>query len=90
MTDVNPYAPPDASGQPRARIERPREGWQVRSTQGGLALIFIAFLTTFDIRRGAEEMWFAGAVVCYLAFTSAFVAVTGRWFSLRRLFRGPT
>ncbi len=59
MIDENPYAPPDAGGQPCASTERPREGWLVRSTQGGLALIFITFLTIFEYRRGSEEPWSA-------------------------------
>ncbi len=89
MTDENPYEPP-ANGQTAQRSQGRKEGTLVRSMHAGLALCLIAFMSTFDVRRMTDELWVAVAVFSYLTFTCAFVAATGRWFSLERLFRGPT
>lgn len=85
----NPYAPSDRSNNDARKEDQP-EGWLVRLVYGCLALVFIAFMATFRGQPTSVLYWAVEAAFFCLAFSAGFVAVTSRFFSLRRLFRRPT
>lgn len=91
VNEQNPYTPPNpSSADSNDRHKDPKESRKVRILAAIVALFCMLMPLSVDFRRLNFDLMAVLVIQTYAAFAFGSVAVTGRWFSFKRILFGTS